>query len=661
MKLINEMNQRQMWNAFAAAVMGRSLRFFLYSATAIAFGAVSLVAQSDSTFVNANWTASMIGTSSPTSTFTSSQDTWKLIASPCCTFVPYGNPPPSRTTVLTYPGSTGGQIHVAHVYLPFVYDPSDPKQGPVATLTYGYDLKEYNPPVNQAVLYQLLILQNNTYYGGPGDFIYGDWQRFSHPNVPCTGFTKIPGAGTGPNNPDCSCTGSKIQLGYLTRDSTAGDQGIPFAVRTSGIDNWSVTINKAPDPSPVPVFTIPAVTCLMDDPSKSMPVIQADGSASLNETDYFWSVEESDALGGRKPLTERSSWFHGNAGKIDLAAFYASLGGQWKCGTYYRVKLAVKNACVSWTEEVKLIYLSCPKAEADHRPDRQMCCTGAPITLGPQAPDPTATYSWSAGSPAGPAVFFSSLANPIVQPTTDTKYTLIVTDAHGCKASDAVTLSCANNGLTVDVSTGVKNGVTDSFGAVDSNWSLVSDPTGPVQKPVYSVKPNTEAFNWAIPTKGENWISPAVNTDGTPPDISPTDNSTTDKSGNLSGPAYVYHFRNVYLDDSFKNLSLHIDESAADNSMNVTINGKQPWSCGYLWGFSVYSFDTISGTDGQGYVHGPCDWLAPFGDKGLTAGWNTINVDVRNGGTYGGSQTKSPSGMVISGEIHASCSSGLPF
>ena len=402
-------------------------------------------------------------------------------------------------------------------------------------------------------------------------------------------------------------------------------------------------------PSPVPAFSVPAVIC-QGSGAVTTPFIQADGSASLNETDYFWSVEESDSGWGRNPLTERSNWFHGAAGKIDLGAFYASLGGQWKCNTYYRVKLAVKNAWVSWNEEVNLIYLSCPIAEADHRPDRQVCCTGAPITLGPQNPDLSDTYSWSAGKPGGPATFFSSVPNPIVQPTTDTKYTLLVGDAHGCQASSSVILSCANNGLSVNISTGVKNGVQDPFGAVDSNWSLLSNPSGPVNQQVYSVKPNTEAFTWAKPNKGENWISPAVNTDGTAPDIAPTDNS------NLSKPAYVYHFRNVYLDDTFTNFSLHLNEYAADNSMSMTINGIQPWTtCAYLWGFSVGSFETISGYDVQAYYHGPCDWVAPFGQKGLMPGWNNIDVEVRNGG---GAGNKSPSGMVISGQIHGSCSLG---
>lgn len=306
------MNQRWMWTAFSA----------------FGFGAVSLVAQSDNTFLNANWNATKLGISSASSTFTSSQDTAN------------GNSLPSRTTVLTYPGTPGGMIFVAHVYQPFVYDPVS--QGAIGTLSYSYDLRHYNPPNGQAVAYKLLILQNNTYYVGPLDSIFTNaWQTFSHPNLPCAGFIKIPGAGAGANNPDCSCTGSKIQLGYITAVSTLGGQANP-AQRTSGIDNWSVTLNKVPDP--VPSFTVSAVQCV--DPAtqgrgNGIPVIEADGSASVNATNYFWSVEESDANWGRNPQSERSKWFTGQAGPIDLGGFYASLGGQWKCNTYYRVKLAV--------------------------------------------------------------------------------------------------------------------------------------------------------------------------------------------------------------------------------------------------------------------------------------------------------------------------------
>ena len=182
----------------------------------------------DATFENANWTAKKI-VDTPQGA---------LLTFPTSQVPTGGNPTFYRRTEHNY-GT--GKIGVAHVYNSFAYDPSS--QGAIATVGYSYDLRHFNPPAGQAVAYQMLIFQNDTYYGSQVDQIFNDaWQAFSRPNLTAASFTKITGIGL--PNPDFSCTGSKMTFGYITANSNPnpGTQ----SKRISGIDNWCLTIAKAP-------------------------------------------------------------------------------------------------------------------------------------------------------------------------------------------------------------------------------------------------------------------------------------------------------------------------------------------------------------------------------------------------------------------------------
>lgn len=178
-----------------------------------------------------------------------------------------------------------------------------------------------------------------------------------------------------------------------------------------------------------PSFTLPDSACL------DAPLV-ADGSATKNETDVFWSIEESDANWGRNAATEVSQWFPAQqAGPFDLKAFYASKGKTFKCNQYYRIKLAVKNGCEPWKETVRLLYVRCPPL-ATAGPNRSVCCSqAASVQLGAPA-QPGLSYAWTS-SPSG---FTSALANPSAPVTCDSSYDLTVTDAFGCKAQDSATV-----------------------------------------------------------------------------------------------------------------------------------------------------------------------------------------------------------------------------
>lgn len=210
----------------------------------------------------------------------------------------------------------------------------------------------------------------------------------------------------------------------------------------------------------------------------------ADGSASSNETSCFWSIEESDANGGRNPATEVYQWFVAQqAGPINLTAFYASKGGHFKCNTYYRIKLAVSNDCTPWNETVELLHVKCPIVTAG--PDACVSCTpnGQTIRLGVGTPAPPGTtFAWSPSAgldyPFSPSPLHTQ--GSVQYPVT---YTVTATDSTGCSNSDQVTLYCKPP--TVVIRKGVEcckvTLIARAAGAASIQWS-----TG--QSGVYSIE-----------------------------------------------------------------------------------------------------------------------------------------------------------------------------
>lgn len=107
-------------------------------------------------------------------------------------------------------------------------------------------------------------------------------------------------------------------------------------------------------PPPVPSFTM--------NWTAGYGMLVADGTNSQNEQNYFWSIQESDQSWNLKG-PEIMQWFPGQAGAFDLKAFFEGKGQRLKCDTYYRVKLAVANQCVSWRDTIRLVKLNCCPGE----------------------------------------------------------------------------------------------------------------------------------------------------------------------------------------------------------------------------------------------------------------------------------------------------------
>ena len=113
----------------------------------------------------------------------------------------------------------------------------------------------------------------------------------------------------------------------------------------------------------LPLERVPG--CLPPTPSFTMVwnngfgTVFADGTASQNEQNHFWSVQLSNASWGRFG-TEVMSWFNGQAGPFDIKTFFENgTNTKMKCDAYYRVKLAVANECVSWRDVSQLIHINC--------------------------------------------------------------------------------------------------------------------------------------------------------------------------------------------------------------------------------------------------------------------------------------------------------------
>lgn len=261
-------------------------------------------------------------------------------------------------------------------------------------------------PANLPVAWQHLVADsNNPFFKSTGGIVYRDW------TPTCVNLSKY--------------VGQKMTIVFYTADCSQG-QHYGYAY----IDGLCLN-NDA-----VASFTMPDEICAGAD-------LLADGGASSNETSHFWSIEESDANWGRKPETEVSQWFVAQqAGETNLTSFYASKGGQFKCNTYYRIKLAVSNECTPWNETVQLLHVKCPPVTAG--PNLCVSCTpnGDLTRLGfGNLASPDLTYTWSPvtglNNPFSPSPFHTegSVAYPMT-------YTVTVTDAEDCANSEQVTLYC---------------------------------------------------------------------------------------------------------------------------------------------------------------------------------------------------------------------------
>jgi hypothetical protein len=164
-------------------------------------------------------------------------------------------------------GSTvrGAQPNQGAVYTPAA-------QGAIFSIDFSYD--GISMPTNGEaanVAYALLLVQGGSYYISAQDTVSSPgWTTFAHQGLTAGAFTLI--SGTGSAQPDFSCNGAPITLGYQTANSDP-HSGQPLTVAyttTSGIDNWQVAIHSggscnggSPVPCACELDQRPAATLLL--------------------------------------------------------------------------------------------------------------------------------------------------------------------------------------------------------------------------------------------------------------------------------------------------------------------------------------------------------------------------------------------------------------
>ncbi|MCC7029674.1 MAG: hypothetical protein IT257_05155, partial [Chitinophagaceae bacterium] len=111
--------------------------------------------------------------------------------------------------------------------------------------------------------------------------------------------------------------------------------------------------------------------------------------------------------------------------------------------TTYTVTVA--NACGCTATSTVLVNVNIAPPTADAGPDKNLNCSVTSATIGTAA-IAGSTYSWS------PAVGLNvtNVAQPVASPNTTTSYTVTVTGANGCIATDVITVNVNKTPPTVD-------------------------------------------------------------------------------------------------------------------------------------------------------------------------------------------------------------------
>jgi hypothetical protein len=258
--------------------------------------------------------------------------------------------------------------------------------------------------------------------------------------------------------------GSEIIAGTNTITVTVNNQADSY---TGLLIYGNLTINYPADPNLVPAISGASSFCYGD----ALTFTGSDGPATASN--HYWEICESNSAG--VPVTGGytwSSWYTGVPGSFTFPVTPA-------CGKYYRVKLAVQNACNGWAETTTVIYINClPTANAG--PDVTICA-GSCITIGTSAVT-GCTYQWTT-TVGSSSVIVGTTAQIYVCPRNTTVYSLIVTNSVGCIAFDNITVTIENNNPSF--------GLSSNLNPSDNFYTLFATPT-------ISTLPTGAGFAWFV-------------------------------------------------------------------------------------------------------------------------------------------------------------------
>ncbi len=124
-----------------------------------------------------------------------------------------------------------GSIVVAHWDPQFQHDPADQ---PICSIDFQAQMSHLTAPtVGGAVAVRPCVIQGGVFYGGPTfNVVSASWTTFGQNLLKSTDFTIV--AGLGLPNPDFSCSGSVLDFGFLTANSSGG----ATVTKVVGVDEW---------------------------------------------------------------------------------------------------------------------------------------------------------------------------------------------------------------------------------------------------------------------------------------------------------------------------------------------------------------------------------------------------------------------------------------
>ena len=160
-----------------------------------------------------------------------------------------GNPEAFRRMTQSWGNGTSALVY--HFNNNAIYDPAT--QGEIEFIDYSADVRWIAANVGGVFANGFAIEQDGRLFASANKAVAEvfPWQTKSFPGLTVADFVAVD---RGPG-PDFSSTGTPIKFGY--------DQGYRFdglftASLTSGIDNWSVTVNTVPPPNPSPSVPEPS-------------------------------------------------------------------------------------------------------------------------------------------------------------------------------------------------------------------------------------------------------------------------------------------------------------------------------------------------------------------------------------------------------------------
>ena len=175
--------------------------------------------------------------------------------------------------------------------------------------------------------------------------------------------------------------------------------------------------------------------------------ITADGSSSLNETDFRWTISASGTPIYQSPLTE------GEAGTFNVSTALASVGVTPAAGDCYTLTLTTYNGCETSTTHDFCVQ----DPSVEFLGDVSTLCAGSPTTLSVSGAADW-TYSWSTGD-----VGLGLNSITVVPSAATTSYSVTVTTDIGCTSTQSIDVTVHNGSNTAPWAHGINNSGESCF------------------------------------------------------------------------------------------------------------------------------------------------------------------------------------------------------